>query len=300
MSIRTVLVPIPVAEPKDAVMVSAVQVAKKAGAHVVGLAVEDGGQGGDRAAAAAANAPTPHQAQALLRAAEERSESASERRDAVRARFEALCTDHGIRFLEDEAASDEASGPSASWSHTHDDVEGIVRGRGSDFDLTVAGGTAVGRFENEVARGVLRSNGCAVLLSAVRWDGEVGNKIVIAWNASPQSWSAVSAAMPFLQRASRVTVVTVAGGGLDREAAAERQAELVRHLADHDVEATAKIVELGVRKLHDAILTEVSELGGDLLVMGASARHPLRQKLFGSVAAKVLGRVAATPVFMAH
>lgn len=300
MTIQTVVAPISLAEPKEALMMAAVGAAKKAGAHVIGLAVEDRGQGVDRAAAAAASAPSPQQAQAMLRAAEDKTGPASDRDNGAKARFEAICADQGMPLVEQEGGPGEQARPSASWVHTHDDAEGVVRAYADDSCLTVAGSSAVGRFEMDVARRALRSDGRAVLLSPVRCDGGIGNKVVIAWNASPQCWSAVDTAMPFLQHASSITVVSVVDGDLSREAAAERQDELVRYLTNHGIEATTKVADPGVRKVHDAFLTETSEIGGDLLVMGASSRHPIHQKVFGSVSAKVLDRVAATPVLMVH
>lgn len=294
MTIRTVLLPIPVNDPKESVMESAVRAAEVAKAHLVGLAIDRGGDGGGRAAALAEHTSSARQAQALVKAAESQSDAGSGGRDELKDRFAALCREHGVAF-DDEAEPDAGKLPSATWSRAQGAVEAVVEAQSPTFDLTVAGSTAVGRIERKIAERSLRSAGRPVLLSPVRSSGGLDGTVLVAWDGSPTCWRTVAAAMPFLQHASRVAVATVA----DRGATAD-QDKLVRYLAWYGVDAQARVVDSGVRKVADEILTEATDTGANLLVMGAYSRSPWREAVFGGVTRSVLDRVASTPVLMAH
>lgn len=295
MTIRTMLVPIPVDDPKESVIASAAGVAKAANAHLVGLAARSGNREAERTAVAAAHVAQPRHAAALARAAEDRIETASHGGEAIKERFQSICAEHGVSFREDDEPDADRL-PSASWVEADGGPDEIARRHAPAYDLVVAGSGAVGRFEHDLARASLRSSGRPVLLAPVRFDGEFGGKVVIAWDGSPECWRTVAAAIPLLERASRVTALTVNGGAGNSGAAGR----LDRYLAWHGIESTAKTVNPGVRKTDDAILSETSELGADLLVMGAHEPGGLGRIFGRSVATAVLGRVAATPVLMAH
>jgi len=295
MTVRTILLPVPVDDPKESVMGSAAGVAKATEAHLVGMAVVPRDRDAHKTTVAAEQMAHPQRAAELARAAANRAEEASARSEAVRGLFESICAQHGVSFRED-AEPDGAALPSASWVECDEGVEEIARTYAPAHDLVVAGSGAVGRFEQDLARAVLRTGGRPVLLAPVRFEGDLGGKVVIAWDGSPECWRTVAAALPFLQRASRVTALSVEDGAASR-AATER---LDRYLAWHGIDSSAKSLRPGARKADDAILSEASELGADLLLMGAREPGGLG-RLFGrSVADSVLGRVAATPVLMGH
>lgn len=115
-------------------------------------------------------------------------------------------------------------------------------------------------------------------------------RVVLAWNASRESKRALDAGLPFLKAASNVTVVTVG------ETAGEDA--LLRHLGRHGVEAVAHRVDDG----HDAgqvLLDLTTDLGADLLVMGAYGHAKAAELVLGGATRKVLGH-ARLPVLMAH
>ncbi len=295
MTVRTILLPVPVSEPKESVLESAAGVAKAAEAHLVGMAVVPRDRDAQKTTVAAEHMAQPRRAAELARAAANRVEETSARSETVKGLFESICTRHGVSFR-DDAVLDADALPSASWVECDEDAEEIARIYAPAYDLVVAGSGVVGRFEHDLARAVLRTGGRPVLLAPVRFEGDLGGKVVIAWDASPECWRTVAAALPFLQRASRVTALSVENGAAGR-AATER---LDRYLAWHGVDSSAKSLRPGARKADDAILSEASELGADLLLMGAREPGGLG-RLFGrSVADSVLGRVAATPVLIGH
>jgi nucleotide-binding universal stress UspA family protein len=127
----------------------------------------------------------------------------------------------------------------------------------------------------------LWSVGCAVLVTpaAERLGDKVGH-VAVAWNGSVQAGRALRAALPFLRRAGQVTV-------LQRHGITE-DGELKRYLAMHDIEAvhfrTYGEPQLTGRGWGRALLSATSEIGADLLVMGA----------YGSAMGNLLGFGRAT------
>jgi nucleotide-binding universal stress UspA family protein len=123
----------------------------------------------------------------------------------------------------------------------------------------------------------------------------VFDRIVVAWNASPESARAVRMALPFLMQASAVTVAMV-----DRvpvQPSADGGADVGLFLARHGVK-----VDVQQRYSDDAadsLLSLVSEQAAQLLVMGCYGHSRFREILLGGVSRAML-RCMMVPVLFAH
>ena len=102
--------------------------------------------------------------------------------------------------------------------------------------------------------------------------------------------------MPLLQKADRVTVLTVIGGTGVPGPSAE---QLIRYLQRNGIVAEPLRVELDGRSTGKAILATAKSLGCDLLIKGAYTQSRLRQMIFGGATQHVLAN-AALPVLLAH
>ena len=102
--------------------------------------------------------------------------------------------------------------------------------------------------------------------------------------------------MPLLQKADRVTVLTVTGGTAVPGPSAE---QLIRYLQCNGIAADLMKVELGSRSTGEAILATAQSLGCDLLIKGAYTQSRLRQMIFGGATQHVLAN-AALPVLLAN
>lgn len=123
----------------------------------------------------------------------------------------------------------------------------------------------------------------------------LGRNIMIAWNGSPEAARAVSAALPFLTRADRVSLVTASGwaeGALNIDAAARR-------LAWHGIDADVKSISQFSGAVGEVVLAEAAEREADMIVMGAYTQSRLRQMILGGVTRHVLS-TATVPLIMAH
>jgi nucleotide-binding universal stress UspA family protein len=123
----------------------------------------------------------------------------------------------------------------------------------------------------------------------------LGDTVLLAWNASPQAAHAAASALPFLQSAVRVVVMSV-GNGPEPAPTAE---ELARALGWHGIRAEARHIEQGSRRVRDILLVEATAMAADLLVIGAYSHSRLRQVVFGGVTEHMLD-YAELPVLMAH
>jgi nucleotide-binding universal stress UspA family protein len=107
---------------------------------------------------------------------------------------------------------------------------------------------------------------------------------------------ATALAMPILQQADRVTVLTVVGETEVAEPSAEL---LIRYLRGNGIAAEARTVELDGRGTGEAILATAKSLSCDLLIKGAYTQYRLRQMIFGGTTRHILAN-ATLPVFLAH
>lgn len=122
----------------------------------------------------------------------------------------------------------------------------------------------------------------------------LGKKVLVAWNGSAQATRAVHDAMPLLQNADNVRILSV--GGPENHLPG---AEISAHLAQHDVNAEAHhAVEDGLSTA-ETISENASDWGADLVVCGAWGHSRLRETVLGGVTRHLL-RNMTVPVVMSH
>jgi len=127
----------------------------------------------------------------------------------------------------------------------------------------------------------------------------IGRHILVAWDGSREATRAIGDAMPFLTRASSVTVLTVDPLVGRQEHGELPGADIALHLARHGVNTrTEKTVSEGVG-VGDVLLSHASELGADLLVMGAYGHSRARELLLGGATRTVLSSMTL-PVLMSN
>lgn len=177
----------------------------------------------------------------------------------------------------------------------------VAHGRSSD--LIVVGQEDRARESDVPARGlvpqVMLDAGRPVL--AVPCAGEfkdVGQNVLLAWDGSRAAAVAMREALPLLADARRVTLVSCRRAGAAVEGQALLIPEMTRWLQRHGVQATAEqdITEIDTA---DALLSRVSDLGADLIVMGGYGHSRLREMVLGGVTRGVLSHMTV-PVLIAH
>ena len=123
----------------------------------------------------------------------------------------------------------------------------------------------------------------------------IGRHVVIAWKNTRESGRAVRNAMPFLQAAEKVTILTIDPPGHRLDSGHDLMVWLERHGVSSHHEAN--IHQGG--DVGEVILTSARDMGADLLVMGAYGHSRLREMVLGGATRTVLSELVM-PALMSH
>jgi nucleotide-binding universal stress UspA family protein len=127
----------------------------------------------------------------------------------------------------------------------------------------------------------------------------LGQRVTVAWSASREAARAVNDALPLLERAQAVDLVTVNPGEAPFGHGEEPGADIALHLARYGIKVEVQRIETRELDVANAILSHVADRGSDLLVMGAYGHSRLRELVLGGVTRTIL-REMTVPVLMAH
>ena len=127
-----------------------------------------------------------------------------------------------------------------------------------------------------------------------------GQRILLTWNASRESAHAMREAIPLLQAAETVVVLSSEPDGGELVARGHPHAdELAAMLAAHGVESISSGISDSDIAPADAILGQAADMNADLIVMGAYGHTRLREIILGGVTRELL-KQAPVPLFLAH
>ncbi len=123
------------------------------------------------------------------------------------------------------------------------------------------------------------------------------DNVVIAWDFSRQSSRAVADALPILQRAKHVFILTVTN---EKIIDTKRSGvELAKYLARHGVDVVLDIVDAAGRDIGAVFRSHIQLRNGDLLVMGAYGHSRFREFVLGGATRSMLLN-PPVPVFLSH
>lgn len=124
----------------------------------------------------------------------------------------------------------------------------------------------------------------------------VGRRVLVAWKNGREAARALHDALPILQRAEQVTLLTVSS---EEESSQERWKGIQEHLQRHGIQVQEDLQPVTSATLADCLLNRACEGGYDLLVMGAYNPDSRRGSKLGKVAGQIL-REMTIPVMMSH
>jgi nucleotide-binding universal stress UspA family protein len=167
-------------------------------------------------------------------------------------------------------------------------------------DLSVVPVKSRGGQSEKIVEALIFGSGRPVLICPEQLAAELAvafDNVVIAWDHTAPAARAVADALPMLQAAANVRIVTAT----DHKTPAELEsgAALVRHLAEHGITAafeTVKIDGSSVGKVFEAYVTAKAV---DLLVMGAYRHSRLNEIVWGGMTKTVIGQPPCW-VMMSH
>ncbi len=170
-----------------------------------------------------------------------------------------------------------------------------LAGRVHDVLVVEAGGSLDGRGGDLVEECAITA-GTPTIIIPKSGAKPFGKCIVVAWNHSRQSASAVHAALPLIERAE--SVVVLVGEERDSMPSVTRRprADIGDYLRLHNPNVR---VAPFTGADHTSLQAAAIAAGGDLLVMGAYGRSAWREFFFGGATRAVVSDLQL-PVLMAH
>jgi len=127
----------------------------------------------------------------------------------------------------------------------------------------------------------------------------IGKRVLVGWNASREASRALHDALPLIAKAETVTLFLAnPTRGLDGHGE-EPGADIARHMVRHELKVeVAKVIADDVPD-SALLLNHASDMGADLLVMGAYGHSRLREFILGGMTRSLL-REMTVPVLLSH
>lgn len=220
-------------------------------------------------------------------------QDAVDRQKAAEIAFRDFCEQGKVPVSSDPATNL----PSAELRMETGDEDEWLAAHGRAADIVVVGReregeeTAIDTLET-----CLLDTGRPVLIAPAKAPASLSRVVAIAWKDAPEAADAVAAAMPFIEVADRVIILSVdEGRTIDGESC-----ERLRHvLAWHNARVDVHRLKPDGRAPVDVLLQEANAAKADLLVMGGYSHSRMREVIFGGFTRRVLYG-ADIPVLMAH
>ncbi|HHC29403.1 MAG TPA: universal stress protein, partial [Rhodobacterales bacterium] len=157
-----------------------------------------------------------------------------------------------------------------------------------------------------------RGHDCEAITEAAMFEGDVPvliqpdgtdfpqeiNTVMIGWNESNEALRAVRAALPFLKQAENVNIAIVdpPQHGPERS---DPGGSLSQMLSRHGVRPEVSVLSKTLPRVCDVLLRHASDIGADMMVMGAYSHSRFRESILGGATRHIL-ELAEVPVLMAH
>ena len=170
-------------------------------------------------------------------------------------------------------------------------------GQARYFDLAMMGLEADNPSAKATAEAVIFGSGRPSILLPDAFDIDSFDHVAIAWDGSRVAGRAVGDALPFLERARRISILTVFDDKpLEDDNAGER---LAGRLQKRGLEA--EVVSLNARDcpISETLQQKALESGASLLVMGGYGHSRVRDFLLGGATYGVLSN-AMMPILISH
>ena len=289
MAIRVLLTPLfPGAESRRALDVAFV-LAKRFQSHVDALLVQRDPADAIPLAGEGVSADT------IRRLMESAAKAMDEQRHVTKAAFEHAVAAADIVRLEGDAIS--TGQPSAIFREVIGETETLVPEQALYSDLVVFSAARSETLPSlkPTFESVLLTARRPILLAPEVTSSHIGHNVAVAWNGTPEAGSALCAAMPFLENAVAVHLLTATSARTDADAVDRAR----NYLAWHGVGCELHLIEAGSEPVGAALSNKAAAVGADLLVMGGYGHTRLRERILGGVTHHIVNR-PTLPILLAH
>ena len=286
MPIRKLLLPLTGTAAGEAALTTSLMIARRFNAHVTALHVRVDSRD---IAPLAGEGLSGAMIEEMMSATEKES---GDRAHAVRSMFERFVARHEVTVSEPRPGLDH---PTASFASVTGREEDIVAQQARLADLTVVPHPDAGEdvSSSDALHAVLFDSGRPVLISPQVMPKSIGTRVCLAWNGTAESAASAQAALPWMQQAVAVRILSAEG----YQRRGPGAPDLAAYLALHGVNADITIFRSVGSSVGAGLLAAATEFGCDLLSMGAYSHSRLRQLILGGVTRHVL-EYSSLPVMM--
>lgn len=160
-------------------------------------------------------------------------------------------------------------------------------------------GTERGHESEEILEAALFASKVPVLVAPDRdAPAKSAERVVVAWNESPEALGAIRAALPLLKQAKCVDVVVI-DPPVHGPHRSDPGGALCQMLVRHGIRAEVSVLAKTLPRVSDVLCRHMQDKDADLLVMGAYGHSRFRESLLGGATRNML-EMASGPVFMTH
>lgn len=192
------------------------------------------------------------------------------------------------------AQAAEDAGVAFEWMEIDGDRDGELAACARCFDLTVLPttvSTSHGHSQTSAAEIAMGSGGPVLILPDAGFEPNIGKRVAVAWKSSRESARALRDALPILESADEVSVVTVADAWPDDY--------LKQHLERLGVKAKLIVERQTGITTSDLLRIQTAKTGSDLLVMGLYGQPRLQELVLGGVSRDLL-HPTSIPLLVSH
>jgi nucleotide-binding universal stress UspA family protein len=277
MAIRKLLLPLTGTAAGEAALATALMGARHWQAHLTALHVR--GDSRD-VAQMAGEGLSGAMIEEMMSATERES---SRRADAVRALFDRFVAKHAVDVVPAKPGQQTASAEFIVITGREDDRV-AQQARLADVTVVPHPDASVDVSSSDALHAVLFDSGRPVLISPTTAPASLGDRVCLAWSGTAESAAAARYAIPWMQRATEVTILN----SKEYQRRGPSAVELADYLALHGVQARHAGFGVIDREVGAGMLAAAHAAGADMLVMGAYSSSRLRQLILGGVTRYVL------------
>lgn len=124
-----------------------------------------------------------------------------------------------------------------------------------------------------------------------------GETVLIGWNGSREAVRAIHDALPLLQGAKMVTLLSV--NSQDADEGYVPGADMATHLARHGVTVTTARTASAGLEVSDVLLDYAADSGSDCIIAGGYGHSPMRETIFGGTTYGLLQHMTV-PVLLSN
>ncbi|MET0867380.1 MAG: universal stress protein [Pseudorhodoplanes sp.] len=136
-----------------------------------------------------------------------------------------------------------------------------------------------------------------LIVPYIQKQGFSTKRVLCCWDGSRAAARAMGDALPILQKAGKVEVLTISTGKFDERDVAG--ADLATHLARHKLQVELVRIPAADIDVASAVLSHAADSGADLIVMGGYGHSRLRELALGGATRGMLESMTV-PTLMSH